>query len=99
VTKLQRQPLYERGYRKTKEAMFVSTELANRDGFLGLVGRVTYLAIWAGMLTVICIIWLLTLGGKLIKQTTEIRSHHDGRNQEHPGNCHCNRCGKTTHSN
>jgi hypothetical protein len=65
VTK--RLPWYERGYRKTKEAMYAATDLANRNGFLGWLGMAIYKTIWATMFTLICIIWLLTLGGKLIK--------------------------------
>jgi hypothetical protein len=65
VTK--RLPWYERGYRKTKKAMYAATDLANRNGFLGWLGIAIYKTIWATMLIVICTIWLLTLGGKLIK--------------------------------
>jgi hypothetical protein len=65
VTK--REPWYERGYRKTKEAMFAATELGNRDGFLGWLGIAIYKTIWATMFIIVCTIWLLTLGGKLIK--------------------------------
>jgi hypothetical protein len=76
VTK--RTSLFERGYRKAKEGMFAATELANREGFLGFIGRATYLTIWAVMLVIICTIWLLTLGGKLIKQEEQTtRSQND----------------------
>lgn len=68
-----RQPFYERGYRKVKEAMYAATEVANRGGFLGWLGRATYLAIWSTMLIIICTIWLLTLGGKLIKQDNDTK--------------------------
>jgi hypothetical protein len=77
-TETKRESLFERGYRKAKEGMFVATELASREGFLGFIGRATYLTIWATLLIIICTIWLLTLGGKLIKQEEQTtRSQND----------------------
>lgn len=75
--KTERKPLYERGYRKSKDGMYAATELIGRGGFLGFVGLVIYKTIWATMLSLFCTIWLLTLGGKLLKEKEKTRSQND----------------------
>ena len=47
--------------------MYAATDLVARGGLLGWLGMAIYKMIWATMLTIFCTIWLLTLGGKLIK--------------------------------
>ena len=67
----ERKRFYEHVYRKSKDGMYAATDLVARGGLLGWLGMAIYKMIWATMLTIFCTIWLLTLGGKFIKETNE----------------------------
>ena len=60
--------IFTKGYRKAKHAMYNATDLMGQGGWRAVAGRTIYATVWATMLIAITIIYILTLGGLLIKE-------------------------------